>query len=217
MPPPIGVVSGPLMPTRCVRNASSVSSGSQLPVWLKAFSPASTSLHWILRLPPYAFATAASNTRTEARQMSGPVPSPMMKGSTGASGTRSFPDASSVMFSAMGRRFSRSAPRRIRRWRGANARPAGALALGGSGSPQGRRGCTRRSPCRRPPARARGRAGASPPRAARPRPRRRAGRSPARRRRARTRGCRARTRGSPGPTSASARVSGSGRATPSGP
>ncbi len=33
MPPPTGVVSGPLIPTRCVRNASRVASGSQLPVF----------------------------------------------------------------------------------------------------------------------------------------------------------------------------------------
>jgi hypothetical protein len=52
MPPPTGVVSGPLMPTRYWRKASTVSSGSQLPVWLKAFSPASTSNHAILRSPP---------------------------------------------------------------------------------------------------------------------------------------------------------------------
>ena len=78
MPPPTGVVSGPLMPTRYVRNASSVSSGSQLLTCLKAFSPASTSFHCTRRLPPYAFSTAASNTRTLARQMSGPVPSPSM-------------------------------------------------------------------------------------------------------------------------------------------
>jgi len=41
----------------------------------------------IFRLPPYAFATAASNTRTLARQMSGPVPSPSMNGMIGSSGT----------------------------------------------------------------------------------------------------------------------------------
>ena len=52
MPPPTGVVSGPLMPTRYVRNASMVSSGSQFFVCLKAFSPASTSIQAMLRLPP---------------------------------------------------------------------------------------------------------------------------------------------------------------------
>src|SRR6185503_16900760 len=87
MPPPTGVVSGPLIETRYLRHASTVSSGSQLPVWLNAFSPASTSIQWILRLPPYAFATAASSTRTDARQMSGPVPSPSIKGIIGLSGT----------------------------------------------------------------------------------------------------------------------------------
>src|SRR2546430_3246281 len=43
IPPPTGVVSGPLMATRCVRMASRVASGSQFPTCLKAFSPASTS------------------------------------------------------------------------------------------------------------------------------------------------------------------------------
>src|ERR1043166_4235329 len=45
IPPPTGVVSGPLMATRCARIASRVASGSQLPTCLKAFSPASTSSH----------------------------------------------------------------------------------------------------------------------------------------------------------------------------
>ncbi len=40
MPPPIGVVSGPLMDTRYSRQASTVSSGSQLLNALKDFSPA---------------------------------------------------------------------------------------------------------------------------------------------------------------------------------
>ena len=43
------------------------------------------------RLPPYALRTAASNTCWEARQMSGPVPSPSMKGMTGWLGTSSRP------------------------------------------------------------------------------------------------------------------------------
>jgi hypothetical protein len=37
--------------------------------------------------PPYAFFTAASSTRCDARQMSGPVPSPSMKGMIGSFGT----------------------------------------------------------------------------------------------------------------------------------
>ena len=49
IPPPTGVVSGPLMPMRCSRKASTVSSGSQSPVSLKAFSPASTSFQAIVR------------------------------------------------------------------------------------------------------------------------------------------------------------------------
>jgi len=80
MPPPTGVVSGPLMPTRYLRNASRVAAGSQSPFARNAFSPASTSSHSILRLPLYAFSTAASNTRTLAFQMSRPVPSPSMNG-----------------------------------------------------------------------------------------------------------------------------------------
>ena len=75
MPPPTGVVSGPLMPTRCSSNAVTVSSGSQLPVSLYAFSPASTSFHAIA-WP--CLATAASSTFCAAGQMSTPVPSPSM-------------------------------------------------------------------------------------------------------------------------------------------
>jgi len=41
--------------------------------WLKDFSPAKTSIQWIFLFPPKAFSTAASMTRTEERQMSGPV------------------------------------------------------------------------------------------------------------------------------------------------
>src|SRR3954468_1126930 len=91
MPPPTGVVSGPLMPTRYLPNTSTVSSGSQLLNWVKLFSPAYTSIHEIFRVPPYALATAASSTRTLARQISGPVPSPSMNGMIGLSGTTSLP------------------------------------------------------------------------------------------------------------------------------
>ena len=76
MPPPTGVESGPLMETRNSLNASSVSSGSHSPCWVWASSPAKTFIHETFRSPPYAFSMAASKTRTEARQMSGPVPSP---------------------------------------------------------------------------------------------------------------------------------------------
>jgi hypothetical protein len=48
-------------------------------------------------LPPNSFSTAASSTRTEARQMSGPVPSPSMKGMMGRSGTVSAPLDDTVM------------------------------------------------------------------------------------------------------------------------
>src|SRR5487761_1466749 len=91
MPPPTGVVSGPLNETCYSRQAATVSSGSQLLNWRFDFSPANTSIQWILRRPPYAFCTAASITRTLARQMSGPVPSPSMKGMMGFSGTTSLP------------------------------------------------------------------------------------------------------------------------------
>jgi hypothetical protein len=75
------------MPTRWDLKASMVASGSHSPVWSKAFCPARTSFHVIRRCPPYAFSTAESNTRTDAAQMSGPVPSPSMKGRIGWSGT----------------------------------------------------------------------------------------------------------------------------------
>src|SRR5439155_19215203 len=94
MPPPTGVVSGPLMPLRWSRKASTVSSGSQLPVSSKAIWPASTSFQ-AMRLP--CFEAAASKTRTAARQMSGPVPSPSMNGMMGSSGTFSWPSASVIL------------------------------------------------------------------------------------------------------------------------
>ena len=101
MPPPTGVVSGPLMPTRYWRKSARVWSGSHDPVLLNAFSPARTSCQWILHLPPEAFCTAASITRTEAFQMSGPVPSPSMKGMMGSAGTDNLPDFM-VMAEGMG-------------------------------------------------------------------------------------------------------------------
>src|SRR5690606_14652969 len=87
MPPPTGVVSGPLMPTRYSRKASTVSSGSQLSKRLNDSSPAKTSNQEICLEPAYAFCTAASNTRTLEAQMSAPVPSPRMNGMTGLLGT----------------------------------------------------------------------------------------------------------------------------------
>ena len=90
MPPPTGVESGPLIDTRNSRSASIVSSGSHSPVFSTLFSPAYTSIHATRRSPPYpSRRTAASNTRCEARQMSGPVPSPSMNGTIGRFGTRS--------------------------------------------------------------------------------------------------------------------------------
>jgi hypothetical protein len=55
------------------------------------FSPAYTSIHAIFRSLAVGRCTAASNTRTAARQMSGPVPSPSMKGTIGRLGTWSVP------------------------------------------------------------------------------------------------------------------------------
>ena len=97
MPPPMGVVSGPLMPTRYFLKSSTVASGSQFWNWSNAFWPAYTSCQAIFFLPPYAFSTAASRTRTLARQMSRPVPSPSMKGMMGLSGTLSLLPAPMVM------------------------------------------------------------------------------------------------------------------------
>src|ERR1017187_419428 len=91
MPPPTGVVRGPLMATRNSRMAATVSSGSHFLNWAFAFSPAKTSYQATERFPSYAFSTAASNTRTDAFQMSRPVPSPSMKGIMGRSGTRYLP------------------------------------------------------------------------------------------------------------------------------
>src|SRR6266850_754036 len=106
IPPPTGVVSGPLMATRCVRMASRVVSGSQFPTCLKAFSPARTSSQSICRLPPDTFRTMASNTRRAARQMSGPVPSPSIKGMMGWFGTTQRPSRYS-MRSPMARQSTR--------------------------------------------------------------------------------------------------------------
>src|SRR5699024_8956597 len=56
-----------------------------------AFCPARTSFHSISFSPLYAFSTAPSNTFCAAFQISGPVPSPMMNGMTGLSGTVKLP------------------------------------------------------------------------------------------------------------------------------
>src|SRR5260221_3492272 len=99
MPPPIGVVSGPLIPIRYSRKVSTVSSGSHEPVALNAFSPASTSFHAIFL--PY-FAAAASMTSCAAGQMSTPVPSPSTYGMIGSSETDSTPSEFIVILSGMG-------------------------------------------------------------------------------------------------------------------
>ena len=72
--------------------------GSQSPVALNAFSPASTSFHSIV-LP--CLEAAASSTSCAAGQMSTPVPSPSMNGMIGLSETWSAPSAPIVILSAM--------------------------------------------------------------------------------------------------------------------
>jgi hypothetical protein len=52
IPSPTGVVSGPFIPILFTRKASIVSSGSQVPISLNAFSPARTSIHSIFLLLP---------------------------------------------------------------------------------------------------------------------------------------------------------------------
>src|SRR4051794_6553202 len=107
MPPPIGVVSGPLIPIRHSLKVATVSSGNQLPVSLNAFSPASTSRHSMV-LP--CFLAAASSTSLAAGQMSTPVPSPSMNGMMGLSLTFSVPSDDIVIFSAISRRSYRRLP-----------------------------------------------------------------------------------------------------------
>ena len=97
MPPPTGVVSGPLIATLYALAASSVSVGSHSPVRSCAFSPARTSNQTTRLRSPKAFFTAASKTRTDARQMSRPIPSPSMNGMMGSSGTSSAPSGWRVM------------------------------------------------------------------------------------------------------------------------
>src|ERR1051326_7603239 len=55
MPPPTGVVSGPLIPTKYSRNASTVSSGSQLSNLSFAAWPGKTSNHAIFLFPAISF------------------------------------------------------------------------------------------------------------------------------------------------------------------
>src|SRR6185437_9519612 len=90
-PPPTGVVSGPLMATRYLEIAATVSSGSHVLSTFFDFSPASTSYQAMRRFEPYALRTAPSNTICDARQISGPVPSPSMNGMMGSVGTDSAP------------------------------------------------------------------------------------------------------------------------------
>src|SRR6516225_7057648 len=91
------------MPTRKSRNALMVSSGSHVLNRPMAFSPAKTSYQETLRLPPYALSTAASNTRTDAFQMSRPVPSPSMKGMMGLSGKTNLPFSKVIFVPLVGK------------------------------------------------------------------------------------------------------------------
>ena len=76
MPPPTGVVRGPLIETKPVLIDSRVSSGNHSPVLSNAFWPARTSFQWIFRSSEYAFSTAASTTLIITGVMSMPIPSP---------------------------------------------------------------------------------------------------------------------------------------------
>ena len=98
MPPPTGVVRGPLIATLNSVSASRVSAGSHSPARSFAFSPANTSIQAISRRPPYALATAESTTCRVAAQMSGPIPSPSMKGMIGWSGTTGRPVSPVTLF-----------------------------------------------------------------------------------------------------------------------
>src|SRR6185437_2589885 len=104
-PPPTGVVSGPLMATRYFEIAETVSSGSHVLSTFFDFSPASTSYHAIRRVVPYALRTAPSSTSCDARQMSGPVPSPSMNGTMGSVGTDNLPSRIVIGWPAGGARF----------------------------------------------------------------------------------------------------------------
>ena len=85
MPPPTGVVSGPLMATWNCRMASSVPSGSQSLNFWYAFSPAKTS-YQATAACRHRPARRPRRTPSGARQMSGPVPSPSIKGMIGLVG-----------------------------------------------------------------------------------------------------------------------------------
>ena len=105
MPPPTGVVSGPLMAHEIVaerrrrsRRAASCRSGPWRPGRRR---PRARRCFFF---PPYAFSTAASITRTLAAQMSGPVPSPRMNGNHGLVRARvSVAVVEIVIFSPRGR------------------------------------------------------------------------------------------------------------------
>ena len=86
IPPPTGVVSGPLIEIRYSLITSVVSCGNHSFVISNAFSPAYTSAHAIFFDPLKAFSTAASKTLTDAAHRSGPIPSPSIKVTIGLSG-----------------------------------------------------------------------------------------------------------------------------------
>src|SRR5260370_32023421 len=85
--------------------------GQSAPSPAGASPPASPPAHAFLRRPLCAGATAASSTRTDAAQMSGPMPSPSMKATIGWSGTCSLPWVI-VIFSPAGI-FTRAAAMRL--------------------------------------------------------------------------------------------------------
>ena len=100
-PPPTGVVNGPLIATRCSAIVSVVSLGNHSPFFAFAFSPAYTSFQWIFLAPPYAFSTAASSTFCAAAHISGPIPSPSIKGMIGLSGTCNLPRLERVILAPL--------------------------------------------------------------------------------------------------------------------
>ena len=102
MPPPTGVVSGPLMPDDVLREGGDGLVGQPRAGLVERLLPGQD-LHPLDALPPPR-ATAASRTSWVAGQMSTPVPSPRMNGMIGSSGTTRVPSAATVMRSGIGAR-----------------------------------------------------------------------------------------------------------------
>src|SRR4030042_3370166 len=80
IPPPTGVVSGPLRATPLALICSRVAFGSHSPVALKDASPARIVSHCIETEPSVALVRAASIDDLAAEAISGPIPSPWIIG-----------------------------------------------------------------------------------------------------------------------------------------